>query len=77
MIFQQFIARVNTMKILELTEQLRSRVNAHGNMVVLAENSGVTYSWLTKFADGRITNPTVANLNKLENFFNLSRQDAA
>jgi transcriptional regulator with XRE-family HTH domain len=56
------------MDISTLTEQLRGQAKSC-NLVQLAEQSGVTYSWLTKFVDGRIQNPTVANLQKLERFF--------
>jgi transcriptional regulator with XRE-family HTH domain len=56
------------MDISTLTEQLRGQAKSY-NLVQLAELSGVTYSWLTKFVDGRIQNPTVANLQKLEKVF--------
>jgi transcriptional regulator with XRE-family HTH domain len=56
------------MNISTLTEHLRGQAKSH-NLVQLAEQSGVTYSWLTKFVDGRIQNPTVANLQKLEKVF--------
>jgi transcriptional regulator with XRE-family HTH domain len=62
------------MNISNLTEQLRDQAKSH-NLVQLAEQSGVTYSWLTKFVDGRITNPTIANLQKLEKVF--KAQEAA
>jgi transcriptional regulator with XRE-family HTH domain len=56
------------MDISTLTEQIRGQAKSY-NLVQLAELSGVTYSWLTKFVDGRIQNPTVANLQKLEKVF--------
>lgn len=36
-----------------------------GKMASIARGAGLTYSWLQKFADGRITNPTVRTLGKL------------
>jgi transcriptional regulator with XRE-family HTH domain len=56
------------MDISTLTEQIRGQAKSY-NLVQLAELSGVTYSWLTKFVDGRIQNPTIANLQKLEKVF--------
>jgi len=65
------------MDILKITEHVRSQVVAYGKYSVIADESGVTYSWLTKFADGRITNPTIANIHKLQNFFSEQMDHAA
>ena len=36
-----------------------------GDWVALASESGVSYSWLTKFAQGHIPNAGIATLGKL------------
>lgn len=36
-----------------------------GDWVSLAAESGVSYSWLTKFAQGHIPNPGIGTLSKL------------
>lgn len=45
-----------------LLVQLRER---KGQWPSVAERTGVSYSWITKFAQGRIPNPGVATLRKL------------
>jgi len=41
-------------------------LNQHrGQWVALAANSGISYSWLSKFARGCITNPRVGTLSRL------------
>lgn len=51
-------------------ELLRERLNSHkGEWRVIAEESGLGYSWLSKFADGRITNPTTDKLETLYQYF--------
>ena len=42
---------------------------------VIANNSGVGYDWLTKFAQGRIPDPGVTRLQKLHDY--LKQQIAA
>lgn len=47
--------------------QIRDRLNAcKGNFPGIAAMSGLSYSWLCKFAAGVQTNPTFASLEKLE-----------
>jgi hypothetical protein len=57
------------MNILSKTNHLRDRVRSHGNYRVLADQSGVKFDWLTKFARGKIPNPGVVSVSKLETFF--------
>jgi hypothetical protein len=64
------------MNILERVETIRNELKAFGSPVVIAEQSGVTYAWLSKFLRGSITNPTVDNIGKLEAFLQ-NNKDAA
>ena len=57
------------MSIIETTNHLRKLVRSSNGIEKLAKEIGVTYSWLSKFSDGRIANPTVDNLAKVERFF--------
>jgi hypothetical protein len=57
------------MGILERVNIIRSQVKQLGNYQLVAENSGVSYHWLNKFAVGKIVNPTIDNVAKLELFF--------
>jgi hypothetical protein len=57
------------MSILEITEKVRKTAKEYGRYRIVADESGVDSSWLSKFAVGTITNPTVANVAKLESFF--------
>jgi len=38
----------------------------HGRYPEICKSSGLSYSWLTKFAQGRANNPTMRNLEKLQ-----------
>ena len=58
------------MEILDKVIDIRNLARNHGRYRVLSQKSGVSYEWLTKFANGKITNPTVGNVAKLEVFFN-------
>ena len=58
------------MEILNKVKNVRDLAKEHGKYRILSEKSGVSYEWLTKFANGKITNPTVINVAKLESFFN-------
>ncbi|RLA20982.1 MAG: hypothetical protein DRQ62_09920 [Gammaproteobacteria bacterium] len=57
------------MEILNLVESIREKAKAYGNYQLVADNSGVGYQWLSKFATGAIQNPTINNVAKLEVFF--------
>jgi hypothetical protein len=57
------------MKILNYVDSYRDKVKAIGNYIYVAQHSGVSYHWLTKFTQGSIKNPTIDNIAKLENFF--------
>ena len=44
----------------------RQRLKARlGQYPVIVRETGLTYSWLQKFADGRINNPTINSLDRL------------
>jgi transcriptional regulator with XRE-family HTH domain len=58
------------MSIRAQTNRLRDQARSR-NLVRLSKKTGVSYSWLTKFVDGRIQNPTVGNLEKLEKAFSV------
>lgn len=57
------------MKILNYVDSYRDKVKAIGDYIYVAQQSGVSYHWLTKFTQGSIKNPTIENIAKLENFF--------
>jgi len=59
------------MDILDKVKQIRLTVMNRGKYRVIAEESGVGYQWLTKFASGVIQNPTVINIAKLETYFKM------
>ena len=48
-----------------LTDLIQVTQQHKGDWVSLAAESGVSYSWLTKFAQGHIPNPGLATLTKL------------
>lgn len=49
--------------LLPLTRQrLKARL---GQYPVIVRETGLTYSWLQKFANGRINNPTINSLDRL------------
>lgn len=57
------------MSIIETTNQLRDAVKQHGNHKEISRQSGVNFHWLCKFVTGEITNPTINNVAKIEEFF--------
>lgn len=57
-------------------KNLRAQLNQHGDFGRVADQSGVTYAWVIKFARGTIDNPTVENIAKLEAYFQ-GQHDAA
>ena len=58
-----------SMKINDKVDSLRNQSKKHKHYELLAKKSGVGYSWLSKFVNESIENPTVANLIKLEDYF--------
>jgi hypothetical protein len=62
------------MKILEHVNQIRSQIKSIGNYQIVADHSGVSYHWLNKFAVGKIPNPTVGNVAKLEIFLSKNKK---
>lgn len=61
------------MKILKHVEIIRRKVKDTGGYKRMAELSGVSESWLAKFANGKIPNPTVDSIDKLEKVFSSDR----
>jgi len=57
------------MKIKDKVQAIRELTKKHGQYEKLAKRSGVGYQWLTKFATGSIDNPTLSNIDKLEQYF--------
>lgn len=49
-----------------LVDETRTRlVRFHGRYPEIGRMADLSYSWLTKFAQGRATNPTMRNLEPL------------
>lgn len=48
-----------------IVDETRARLRKRGQLAKVAHETGLTYSWLTKFSDGRISNPTVRTLIQL------------
>lgn len=67
------------MDILNLSKKLQMTAKRYGRYRFVAEKSGVSYEWLAKFANGRIPNPGIESIDKLQKFFaSISEdQDAA
>lgn len=57
------------MNILNRTQEIRDKTRSYGRYRFVADKSNVSYEWLCKFAVGKIINPTVENVYKLEQFF--------
>lgn len=57
------------MKILSHTAEIRDMTKKYGQYRYVADKSGVSYEWLCKFSVGKIKNPTIENVHKLELFF--------
>jgi hypothetical protein len=57
------------MNILEFTKKVSKEAKRFGRYRYVAAESGVSYEWLTKFANGKIPNPTIENVHKLDQFF--------
>lgn len=50
--------------------RVKTKLNARrGDWPAISEQSGVSYSWIEKFANGRIPNPGVLTLEKIESVF--------
>lgn len=63
--FEQFIVSIFSM-ISSLLPMTRQRLKARlGQYPVIVRETGLTYSWLQKFANGRINNPTINSLDRL------------
>lgn len=58
------------MDILTRMAELRAKVINHElSQEKLAREVGVTYSWLSKFAQGQLDNPRARTLAKLDDYF--------
>ncbi len=61
----------------DLDERVRELLHKRrGDWKAVADGSGVSYSWLSKFANGHITNPGYSTLRKLESFLKLAAKAA-
>lgn len=61
-----------------LAAHLRSRLNAEkGSWREIAEAAGLTYSWVTKFGNGELNNPTIGKLQRLYEYFYPGSSEAA
>lgn len=57
------------MNIMQRVNKIKEQAAERGDYRIVAEQSGVTFHWLQKFAIGKIPNPGVKNIAKLEDFF--------
>lgn len=57
------------MNILHHVNLLQIKAKTTGNYRATSEEAGLSYQWLAKFAQGKLPNPTVSNIAKLEVFF--------
>ncbi|WP_426994479.1 hypothetical protein [Methylomonas sp. CM2] len=57
------------MNIIQRVSQIQQKVAERGDYRIVAQESGVTFHWLQKFAIGKIPNPGVRNVAKLERYF--------
>lgn len=65
LIAKQYVDRLTFMQI-SLVDQTRNRlVKFHGRYPEIGRTANLSYSWLTKFAQGRALNPTMRNLEPL------------
>jgi len=56
-------------------DDLRQRLIAQtGQVSKIARESGISYSWLSKFKQGEITNPTLRRMIALEKALNSAQQ---
>lgn len=55
---------------MSLLQNTRDELNARrGDWPAIATATDVSYSWLCKFARGRYTNPGIAHVEKLSDYF--------
>jgi transcriptional regulator with XRE-family HTH domain len=58
--------------------ELRAYVRTHEfSQERLAREVGVSYSWLAKFAHGKLNNPRAETLARLEDFWRQEKRDRA
>jgi len=62
----------------DLDQRVKALLNSHrGDWQAIADGSGVSYSWLSKFVNGHIENPGFATLKKLCAFLEALPVEAA
>jgi len=44
-------------------------INNRGNWPTICRATGIPYSWLTKFAQGKIKNPGIKRIESLDSYF--------
>jgi len=57
------------MTMLERAERIRVAAFNYKKYEEVSKETGVGVSWLAKFADGRIKNPTISKISQIEVFF--------
>jgi len=58
--------------------ELRAYVRNHAlSQEKLARDAGISYSWLSKFAQGQVTNPRAESLARLEDYWRQEKADRA
>lgn len=56
--------------------ELRAYVRGHSlSQEKLARDAGISYSWLSKFAQGQLNNPRAETLAKLEDYWRQEKAD--
>lgn len=56
--------------------ELRAYVRTHAlSQEKLARDAGISYSWLSKFAQGQVTNPRAESLARLEDYWRQEKAD--
>jgi transcriptional regulator with XRE-family HTH domain len=58
-----------SMTILDRIETIRTKGREAGKYLEHSRRIGVTYHWYSKFCQGKMKNPTIENISKVEEFF--------
>jgi hypothetical protein len=66
---QQYIARLFDMTMSLSSRAIRRLLAAKGSWARIALATSVSYSWLCKFAEGRILNPSVQRIERILWYF--------
>lgn len=54
--------------------EIRWRMRQRPSLTQVAREAGLTYSWVCKFADGRINNPTVRTVTRLLHYLDTAER---